>query len=293
MFWGASVAEHRRFAAEVFAVACAHVFSDGQVEPGENRMLRELARVLGLPAGQALDIARAARDGRVAGRAGDAEAGAVMRDIAVLVRGRLGDGAAEERWLGEIAAALEVAPDRALPAEVGVPALEGEDDEPRADGWLKWPARLWARPWYTIARVVDGGSPYRRARAIRRRIAKLARRAPSAELLGSVVARVTAAAETLWDIADELDQLTAYLSARGALPAPPRRRVGEATPIEAMRERRAQLGSAVTRMLGELERLEDRVAAYALARPDGLPRRLEGELEQALTELEIVVSVVR
>jgi hypothetical protein len=167
-------------------------------------------------------------------------------------------------------------------------------DSPRPASWNRWTARLWSRPIYTVLRLVDGASPYRKACAIRKRISRLARRAPAAALLQSVVDRVTTAAEILWDLDEELDQLVAYLARRGHPGSSPRRQGARPdSPIDAMVSRRSQLSAAVARMVGDLQRLEDRVAAYVLARRDGLPRRMESELEQALAELDIVSAVVR
>lgn len=296
-------------AAEAFAVACKHVLADGLVDAAENDLLRRLAHDLDLPRRDALEIAQRIREAVCAEgkpRQPCADPKAIFREIVALAERRASDPPDKEvscRPIAGVAKSLglnfEDRPQH-LPLRIVDNSAVAVDDglveaaELPTISWTRWPVRIWSRPLFTVGRLLDGASPYRKAWAIRRRISRLVRRGPSAGLLESVVARVNTAAEILWEIDDELDQLVAYLSRRGLLtPTPPRHSSRQATAIDAMHSRRMKLSTALAEVIGELERLEDRVAAYVLARPDGLPRRLESELQQALADLDIVASVIR
>lgn len=296
-------------AREMFAEACERAFADGVVDPAENERLRSLARDLAIPRAVALDIARTARDhGGVDGKiqrvradapdprraVAPATCGSLDRPHGEIDQGCVEVGAAS---IGSASRACREPMPRRSVGDLTATYPDTSRDEacaPSARSWVRWPARLWSRPMYTFVRLLDSSSPYRRARAIQRRISRLARRAPAASLLESVVDRVTTVAEILWDMDDELDQLVSYLARRGHQP-PRQSGQGSRTdsPIDALIARRSQLSAAVVRMVGELERLEDRVAAYVLARRDGLPRRMETELQEALSHLEIVSAVIR
>lgn len=300
-------------AEKVFALACMHAFADGFVDANENGVLKRLAAALDLDVSRALQIAAIARRAcRRETRGGPPlDAARVFAEAVVLARADGTIDESESALLDAAACALGLGSEHARrlarAERLLVPGGPARDSGASDHGGVatrglagritaracvgRW-LRFLRHPLFTASRLFDGASPYRRALTIGWRIWWLMIDAPFGPLLKRVRERVDATVVAVWELERQLDELSSYLAGRGLGRPSPRSSARVRTPVDEMHERQAQLAQALASLLGELTRIEDRVAAYVLASSAPGLASIESDLHEAIEELDIIVKVV-